>query len=145
MPFELARRVRLELSRALASDGPQVAVAEATAALAAFSSWAPSETSTSPRRCSAGWVHRRAPAPKARERLTRREQEVLELLTHGLSNAEVRDRLFIRAKTVEHDVGRNLSKLGLRSRAEAAVHAPPVRKKGVATDPPRCSWRPTLR
>ena len=61
--------------------------------------------------------------PKRREVLTKREAEVLELVGHGLGNAEIGDRLYISRKTVEHHVGRILTKLGLRSRAEAAAHA----------------------
>lgn len=122
MPFELAR-ARLELARALGADRPQVAVAEATAALATFQ-----QLDAARHVDAASGLLRTlgAPArtgPKARERLTRREQEVLELLAHALSNSEIAERLFISTKTVEHHVGRILSKLGLRSRAEAAVHA----------------------
>lgn len=127
MPFELAR-ARLELARALASDRPQVAVAEANAALAAFQQLgALRDVDVAAALLRALGAPART-GPKGRERLTLREQEVLELLTHGLSNAEMADRLFISPKTVEHHVGRILSKLGLRSRAEAAVYALRARK-----------------
>jgi DNA-binding NarL/FixJ family response regulator len=56
-------------------------------------------------------------------RLIQREAKVLALLAHGLSNREIATRLVISAKTVEHHVSQILSKLGLRSRAEAAAYA----------------------
>ncbi len=54
--------------------------------------------------------------------LSAREDEVLTHLATGLSNAEIGARLFISPKTVEHHVGRILSKLGLKNRAAAAAY-----------------------
>lgn len=53
--------------------------------------------------------------------LSRRESEVLSLLTEGLSNAKIANRLFISEKTVRNHVSRLLTKLGVNSRAEAIV------------------------
>ena len=122
MPFELAR-ARLELARALASERPQAAVAEATAALAAFEQLDAARDADDAAALLRTLGAPGRPGPTGRTTLTRREQEVLALLGHALSNAEIAERLFISPKTVEHHVGRILSKLGLRSRAEAAVHA----------------------
>ena len=77
---------------------------------------------------------RRVPArPRASTRsapaqLTRRQLEVLELLEHGLSNAEIAGRLFISEKTAGHHVSAILQKLGAGSRGEAAAAA---RKLGI--------------
>lgn len=52
--------------------------------------------------------------------LTARQLEVLGLLTEGLANAEIADRLFLSSRTVEHHVSAILAKLGAIDRVEAA-------------------------
>jgi DNA-binding NarL/FixJ family response regulator len=122
LPMEVAR-TRLELARALAGRAPEVAVAEAKAALEDF------ERLEAARHADAAAALLRslgAPirtGPKGVGTLTRREAEILQLLGAGLSNPEIADRLYITRKTVETHVGNVLSKLGLRNRAEAAAFA----------------------
>ncbi len=55
---------------------------------------------------------------KLHEFLTVREQEVLEILTHGLSNAEIGDRLYLSPRTVEKYVSSLLRKTNTSNRAE---------------------------
>ena len=55
------------------------------------------------------------------KKLTAREQEVLELLSRGMSNVEIGKKLFISDTTVKFHVGNILRKLGVSRRAEA-VH-----------------------
>ncbi|MBE3064190.1 MAG: hypothetical protein IMZ69_04140 [Spirochaetes bacterium] len=55
--------------------------------------------------------------------LTKREVDVLRLITRGLTNAEIADRLFISQMTVAKHVHNLLDKTGMANRAEAAVYA----------------------
>jgi DNA-binding CsgD family transcriptional regulator/tetratricopeptide (TPR) repeat protein len=53
--------------------------------------------------------------------LTRREAEILALLSQGLRSPLIARRLFLSPKTVEHHVSAILAKLGVASRAEAVA------------------------
>ncbi len=55
--------------------------------------------------------------------LSRREQEVLDLVARGRTNREIAQQLFISPKTAEHHVGSILTKLRVGSRAEAVAVA----------------------
>jgi DNA-binding NarL/FixJ family response regulator len=64
-----------------------------------------------------------SPSPAALDVLTSRETEVLKLIGHGMSNAEISDTLSIAGETTKTHVKRILAKLGLRDRAQAVVTA----------------------
>lgn len=61
------------------------------------------------------------PEPEPELDLTRREREVAELVTDGLSNKEIATRLVISRRTAESHVEHILSKLGFSSRAQIAA------------------------
>jgi DNA-binding NarL/FixJ family response regulator len=72
-------------------------------------------------------------APEAREALTDRELEVLKLVAVGASNKGVAQQLGISEATVKSHVSNMLSKLGLKSRTQAALHA--IREGWVVREP----------
>jgi DNA-binding CsgD family transcriptional regulator len=119
-----AARARILLARALQSAGLADAAIEGHAALTAF------DALGAVRDADAAAAFLRSLGVRAGRRperalgvLSRREREVLLLLSEGLSNPQIADRLFITRKTVEHHVASILTKTGLSGRAEAAVWA----------------------
>jgi two-component system, NarL family, response regulator LiaR len=62
-------------------------------------------------------------APESPETLTERETDVLRLLALGKANKEIAYELHIGEKTVKTHVSNILSKLGVASRTQAALHA----------------------
>jgi DNA-binding CsgD family transcriptional regulator len=122
LPLE-AGRARLELARALAAGSAEAAAAEARLALRAFERLGAARDGDAAAALLRELGEGGRPARRAQGPLTPRETEVLGLLASGLSNADIADRLVISRRTAEHHVASVLSKLGLRSRAEAAAYA----------------------
>ena len=74
--------------------------------------------------------------------LTRREREVLDLMTDGLTNRQIGERMYLSEKTVKNYVSSILGKLGIERRSQAAVLGAEARRDGRnrdsrADDPPR--------
>jgi two-component system response regulator DevR len=60
--------------------------------------------------------------------LTEREREVLDLITEGMTNKQIGERLFLAEKTVKNYVSSLLGKLGMERRTQAAVFGSELRK-----------------
>lgn len=118
-----AGRVKLELARALKERDPAAALVWAQTALAAFERMGAQQDADAARQLLRELGAPRRTTAQASDTLTPREAQVLELVALGASNREIAERLVISPKTVEHHVSQILSKLQLKSRAEAAAYA----------------------
>ncbi|HEX9990771.1 MAG TPA: LuxR C-terminal-related transcriptional regulator [Chloroflexia bacterium] len=116
-------RARLEMARLLRDSDWAGAVTWARAALASFERLGATHDADEAAKLLRELGVGGRTGPRLQGKLTRREAEVLALVASGLNNREIADRLFISAKTAEHHVSQVLSKLGARSRAEAAALA----------------------
>lgn len=122
MPLEAAR-ARLSLADALSDSDRDVAAHEAGVAFAVFDHAGAAGLADKAAAILRALGGPARTGPKSVGLLSRREREVLALLTESMTNAEIGTRLFISAKTVEHHVSSILAKLQLRSRGEAAAFA----------------------
>jgi DNA-binding NarL/FixJ family response regulator len=74
----------------------------------------------------AGHDERRAPASRRARHpagLSGREVEVLQLAARGLTTREIAERLYISPKTADHHIQHVYSKIGVSTRAAAALWA----------------------
>lgn len=85
----------------------------------------------------AGTASHPAPPPRGLADLTAREREVFDCLGGGLSNAQIAGHLFISETTVKTHVSRVLTKLGIRSRVQAAILARELEGHGEGAPEPR--------
>ncbi|HEY8490067.1 MAG TPA: LuxR C-terminal-related transcriptional regulator [Dehalococcoidia bacterium] len=122
MPYEAAQ-ARLALAAAAGETNPDLAVVEAECALRAFRELGALAGADAAAALLRGLGVPTRSGPKGLGLLTLREREVLRLLSNGLSNPEIAERLVISRKTVAHHVSSVLAKLGVRNRAEAVAYA----------------------
>ena len=64
-----------------------------------------------------------APSVEGIDSLTETEAEILDLITDGLTNRQIGERLYLAEKTVKNHVTSLLAKLGVQRRTQAAVIA----------------------
>jgi len=122
MPFEAAR-TRLLLAQALREPDPEVAEAEACAALVAFENLGANGDARAAAALLREMENNMPEQTKKVLNLSQREAEVLRLVAHGMSNNDIADRLALSKHTVHRHVSSILTKLDLPSRAAAAAYA----------------------
>jgi two-component system response regulator DevR len=66
--------------------------------------------------------------------LTDQERTLLSLLSEGLTNKQIADRMFLAEKTVKNYVSRLLAKLGMERRTQAAVFATELKRSRPTGD-----------
>ena len=118
-----ACRARMDLARSLVGKDRGLAITEARSALQAFDRMGATAEADRAAAFLRGLGVKGRTGPRDGGLLSRREQEVLGLVCEGLSNAEIAERLFISTRTAGHHVSNILTKLGVRSRTEAAAYA----------------------
>jgi DNA-binding NarL/FixJ family response regulator len=113
----------MALARSLVNRDRGVAITEARSALQAFDRMGASAEADRAAVFLRELGVRGRTGPRGLGTLSQREKEVLGLISDGLSNVEIAERLFISPKTAGHHVSNILTKLGVRSRTEAAALA----------------------
>ena len=122
LPFEAAQ-TQSDLARVVAASDPEAAAGHAAEALRDFRRLGATRDAAAAAALLRELGVVPGPEPQMPGVLTQREQDVLALVADGLSNPEIAERLFLSRKTVAHHVSSILTKLALRSRAEAAAYA----------------------
>ncbi len=115
-PQEARQALRAGARGALSRSAPAAAIAPAALAVAA-GHWVLDEAFAS------ALLQAREPPPTSPSVLSPREREVLSLLSEGLSNRDVAERLGISRHTAKFHVNAILDKLGATTRTEAVVLA----------------------
>lgn len=139
-----AGRARVAMARSLVVDDRGLGIAEARSALQAFDRMGATADANRAAALLRELGVKGRTGPRDAGVLSRRELEVLRLVAEGHSNAEIATRLFISTKTAGNHVSNILTKLGLRSRTEAAAfallnvpHSPPMASQASLTPPRR--------
>jgi ATP/maltotriose-dependent transcriptional regulator MalT len=128
-------RARLQAARLFCAAKPNLAIAEARAAAAAFERMGATPSAKAAASLLRTLNGEAENAVGDLGMLTSREREVLSLIAVGLSNPEIGQRLGISRKTASHHVSGILMKLGLRNRVEAAAYTSRMVDLGQVADP----------